>query len=87
MKPFGGLVHLRRGTVALPLVLWLCAGSIPAAFSGVLVLRALGEGANVEAVVEKALGARCCWPRRGWWSRRTCRWSAGPGPTRVNATR
>jgi uncharacterized protein len=57
MKPFGGLVHLRRGTVALPLVLWLCAGSIPAAFSGVLVLRALGEGADIEAVVERALGA------------------------------
>jgi uncharacterized protein len=57
MKPFGGLVHLRRGTVALPLVLWLCAGSIPAAFSGVLVLRALGDGADVESVVKKALGA------------------------------
>ncbi len=56
MKPFGGVVHLRRGTVALPLVLWLCAGSIPAAFSGVLVLRALGEGSDIEAVVQRALG-------------------------------
>ena len=56
MKPFGGLVHLRRGTVALPLVLWLCVGSVPAAFCGVLVLRALGDSADIEAVVEKALG-------------------------------
>ncbi|MGW0072719.1 TSUP family transporter, partial [Streptosporangium sandarakinum] len=27
MKPVGGLVHLRRGTVSLRLVGWLCAGS------------------------------------------------------------
>jgi uncharacterized protein len=56
MKPFGGLVHLRRGTVSLKLVAWLCAGSIPAAFCGVLILRALGSSANIEAVVERALG-------------------------------
>ena len=42
MKPVGGAVHARRGTVSRPLVLWLCAGSVPAAFTGVLVLRALG---------------------------------------------
>ncbi|MEQ4205948.1 sulfite exporter TauE/SafE family protein [Actinopolymorpha sp. B17G11] len=56
MKPFGGFVHLRRGTVSLKLVAWLCAGSIPAAFSGVLILRALGSSADIEGVVKKALG-------------------------------
>jgi uncharacterized membrane protein YfcA len=39
MKPVGGGVHLRRGTVNLNLVRWLAVGSVPAAFSGVLVLR------------------------------------------------
>jgi uncharacterized protein len=56
MKPVGGLVHLRRGTVNLKLVRWLCAGSIPAAFCGVLVTRALGDGKEVQDVVQKALG-------------------------------
>jgi uncharacterized membrane protein YfcA len=56
MKPVGGLVHLRRGTVNLKLVGWLCAGSVPAAFCGVLVARALGDGKDVQDVVQKALG-------------------------------
>jgi uncharacterized protein len=42
MKPVGGGVHLRRGTVNLDLVRWLTIGSVPAAFAGVLVLRAIG---------------------------------------------
>jgi uncharacterized protein len=42
MKPVGGAVHLRRGTVNLSLVRWLTIGSVPAAFAGVLVLRAIG---------------------------------------------
>jgi uncharacterized protein len=29
MKPVGGFVHLRRGTVRLELVKWLCIGSAP----------------------------------------------------------
>jgi uncharacterized membrane protein YfcA len=44
MKPIGGGVHLRRGTVHTGLVRWLAVGSVPAAFAGVLVLRALGGG-------------------------------------------
>ncbi|RFU37779.1 sulfite exporter TauE/SafE family protein [Actinomadura logoneensis] len=56
MKPVGSLVHLRRGTVDLRLVGWLCAGSVPAAFAGVLVARALGDGASVQDVVQKAMG-------------------------------
>ena len=42
--PVGGFVHLRRGTVDLRLVGLLCIGSVPSAFCGVLVARALGAG-------------------------------------------
>src|SRR6266566_9237691 len=42
MKPVGGAVHAKRGTVNFTLVRWLCLGSVPAAFAGVFVLRALG---------------------------------------------
>jgi uncharacterized membrane protein YfcA len=42
MKPVGGSVHFRRGTVHVTLVRWLALGSVPAAFCGVLVLRAIG---------------------------------------------
>ena len=41
MKPIGAAVHLRRGTVNLELVKWLCLGSVPSAFAGVFVLKAL----------------------------------------------
>ncbi|MEU6999616.1 sulfite exporter TauE/SafE family protein [Nonomuraea sp. NPDC046570] len=56
MKPIGGAVHLRRGTVNLRLVGWLCAGSVPAAFCGVFVARAFGEGEAVQQAVKIALG-------------------------------
>ena len=55
MKPVGSLVHLRRGTVHLGLVKWLCAGSVPAAFCGVLLARAFGEGTEVQEVIRRAL--------------------------------
>jgi uncharacterized membrane protein YfcA len=56
MKPVGSFVHLRRGTVHLGLVKWLCIGSIPGAFSGVLIARALGRGQEVQDVIRTALG-------------------------------
>jgi uncharacterized membrane protein YfcA len=56
MKPVGSLVHLRHGTVRLDLVRWLCVGSVPAAFVGVLVIRALGDGDGVTHVVRVARG-------------------------------
>lgn len=56
MKPVGSFVHLRRGTVNLRLVGLLCIGSVPAAFVGVLVLKALGDGEQVQHVVKYALG-------------------------------
>lgn len=56
MKPFGSAVHIRRGNVDWRLVRWLCLGSVPAAFSGVLVSKALGRGLGVQNVVQIALG-------------------------------
>jgi uncharacterized membrane protein YfcA len=56
MKPVGGGVHLRRGTVNLALVRWLMLGSVPAAFVGVLVLRQLGDGEVVQGRIKLALG-------------------------------
>lgn len=55
MKPFGGVVHARRGTVNWRLVGWLCAGSVPSAFCGALLARAVGGG-DVQNVVRIALG-------------------------------
>ena len=55
MKPVGAAVHLRHGTVNRRMVLWLCLGSVPAAFAGVLLARALG-GAHVDQVIKIALG-------------------------------
>ena len=57
MKPFGGWVHARRGTVNWRLVGWLCAGSVPSAFLGVLLLRLLGDDATVQHTIKIALGA------------------------------
>lgn len=55
MKPIGGIVHLRRGTVHLGMVGWLCIGSVPAAFAGVLLLRWVG-GRNLQDFLLVALG-------------------------------
>ncbi len=56
MKPVGSVVHIRNGTVRMDLVKWLAVGSVPAAFAGVLVARALGHGENVEQFIKNALG-------------------------------
>ncbi|HEY0559744.1 MAG TPA: sulfite exporter TauE/SafE family protein [Frankiaceae bacterium] len=56
MKPVGSGVHLRRGTVHRGLVGWLAAGSVPGAFGGVLLLRALGSGQSLQDLVSRLLG-------------------------------
>jgi uncharacterized protein len=65
MKPVSGLVHLRRGTVNLKLVAWLCAGSVPAAFAGVLIARALGDGERVQGMIRTALAVALLVPAAG----------------------
>jgi uncharacterized membrane protein YfcA len=56
MKPVGGAVHWRRGTVNRPLVTWLMIGSIPSAFLGVLFLKRVEAGAALQAHIKTALG-------------------------------
>jgi uncharacterized membrane protein YfcA len=55
MKPVGGAVHAKRGTVRKDIALWLCVGSVPAAFTGVLLLRAFGAH-NIDPLLKRALG-------------------------------
>jgi uncharacterized membrane protein YfcA len=56
MKPVGGAVHTRRGTVQWPLVKWLAMGSVPFAFAGVFLLKHLGNSDQVESRLKLALG-------------------------------
>jgi uncharacterized protein len=56
MKPVGGGVHWRRGTVNLELVKWLGLGSVPSAFLGVVLLKASGQGQALQSHVKLALG-------------------------------
>jgi uncharacterized protein len=56
MKPVGGGVHVRRRTVRWELVRWLCVGSIPAAFAGVLLLHASGDSDTIENTTKILLG-------------------------------
>jgi uncharacterized membrane protein YfcA len=56
MKPVGAGVHLYRRTVHRGLVGWLSLGSVPAAFSGVFVLRAFGQGAAAENKIKLVMG-------------------------------
>ncbi|WP_244666465.1 sulfite exporter TauE/SafE family protein [Myceligenerans indicum] len=56
MKPAGAWVHLRRRTVNLPLVGWLCLGSVPAAFSGALLIKAIPFGDQLDTVLRYVLG-------------------------------
>src|SRR5665213_2846071 len=56
MRPVGAAVHLRQGTVNRQLVKWLVIGSVPSAFCGVLILRAIGTGRHVQDVVQVVLG-------------------------------
>ncbi|MEP6623331.1 MAG: sulfite exporter TauE/SafE family protein [Acidimicrobiia bacterium] len=55
IKPFGAGVHAKEGTVNYQLVKWLCLGSVPSAFVGVILLNALG-GDDVSAAVKTYLG-------------------------------
>lgn len=56
MKPFGGAVHARKGTVNTELVKWLILGSVPCAFAGVLIARALGPADRVQTIIQTAMG-------------------------------
>ncbi len=54
LKPIGGAVHLRSGTVNRRLVGWLSLGSMPAAIVGVYTITHIGG--DVDTTVKKILG-------------------------------
>jgi uncharacterized membrane protein YfcA len=56
MKPIGGLVHLRRGTVNKRLALWLIMGSVPAAFVSVWALHHFTNPKDINDRVQFAIG-------------------------------
>ena len=56
MKPAGALVHLRRHTVNLGLVGWLCLGSVPSAFAGAWFISQQPRGAELDATLRTLIG-------------------------------
>jgi hypothetical protein len=86
MKPIGGGVHLRRGTVRMNLAKWLMVGSLPSAFLGVLLLRRLGgEGEALQHHVKAGLGWALVLASTGILARPLLarRGAAGGAPTEV----
>ncbi|WP_433294791.1 sulfite exporter TauE/SafE family protein [Actinoplanes sp. CA-030573] len=88
MKPFGGFVHARRGTVNWPMVGWLCAGSVPSAFLGVLLLRLLGDDERIQHTIRIALGVALVLAAGGllikaWTARRRPEPAGPPASIRV----
>jgi hypothetical protein len=55
LKPVGGSVHMKRGTVNLKLVGWLAIGSIPGALAGTYTLGHL-HGPGVDNFIKTTLG-------------------------------
>src|SRR6476619_7132700 len=52
MKPIGGGIHWKRGTVQKPLVRWLMIRSITTAFLGVVLLKIVAKGAALQGGVK-----------------------------------
>ena len=56
MKPFGGGVHVRRGTVNWRLVGWLSVGSVPMAFLGAYLIDSVFGGPESAKIIKTLLG-------------------------------
>jgi uncharacterized membrane protein YfcA len=56
MKPVGAFVHLRRGTVNLSLVGWLCVGSVPGAFAGAWAISLVPPDVDLDGLLKTGLG-------------------------------
>jgi uncharacterized membrane protein YfcA len=56
-RPVGAAVHFRRGSPNLRLVMWLVVGSVPTAFAGAFIVKAVGAGETQAAVLKTAIGA------------------------------
>ncbi|MFT4295301.1 MAG: sulfite exporter TauE/SafE family protein [Micropruina sp.] len=57
MKPAGAIVHIVRKTAHLPLVMWLCIGSVPSAFLGAVLVDRLRIHEGFEQTLLTILGA------------------------------
>jgi uncharacterized protein len=55
-RSVGAAVHLRQGTPNVSLVKWLVLGSVPTAFAGAFIVRAVGASDQQEAFVKAAIG-------------------------------
>lgn len=87
MKPAGAVVHIARRTANLQLVLWLCIGSVPAAFLGAVVVDHLKVLAGFEQVLLAILGVALLVASAGliiraWFqmTRKRLPWGEGPAP-------
>jgi len=56
MKPIGGSVHMRRGTIHWPLVGCLILGSVPSAFFSAFLLNQFGDSQDVAKRIKQLLG-------------------------------
>lgn len=55
-KAVGAAVHWKSGSPNLHLVKWLLIGSVPFAFAGAFIIRALGEDAEQQSFLKVAIG-------------------------------
>jgi hypothetical protein len=60
MKPVGGAVHLRHGTVNWRLVGLLSLGSVPAGFAGAVLIGAIGHRPGVQSNLKMIIGVALC---------------------------
>ena len=56
-KSVGAAVHWRHGSPDLRLAGWLMAGSVPTAFAGAFIIKAVGPSADQEQFLKYAIGA------------------------------
>ena len=56
MKPVGGFVHLRRGTVHMKLAVTLMVAAAPAAFGGAALLHLVAKGPRLQNDIKLGLG-------------------------------
>ncbi|MFT4110387.1 sulfite exporter TauE/SafE family protein [Propionicimonas sp.] len=87
MKPAGAVVHIVRKTANLQLALWLCVGSVPAAFLGAMVVDHLKLLPGFEEILLAMLGVALLLAASGliiraWFqlTRRSLPWGEGPAP-------
>jgi uncharacterized membrane protein YfcA len=55
-RPVGAAVHYRQGSPNLRMVMWLVIGSVPTAFAGAFIVKAIGTSDQQEQFVKYAIG-------------------------------